>query len=183
MFSFTLCGPFREAILLPCTNNQFSCWFFHVSATDFSAFHHLWLSFLSCPDFYISYVDNFSLGMGSGDVLTLNLSALTECVLCSSWGFCFVFVQRDLLKQVLVKEMLFRVSYTVLKSGLLQVEVAELLSLSADIDQCWLNPFFQTRIMCFDCLFLYMILEVIPFHLSLIKWSDVSGLLILPFSK
>lgn len=58
--------------------------------------------------------------------------------------FCFSFVQRDLLKQIpLKKNACSNEPRCTLKSGLLQVQVVELLSLGADIDQFRINPFFR----------------------------------------
>lgn len=64
----------------------------------------------TCPDFYIRSVDAFSMSLRLEDVHTLNLSALTECKVHSSWWFCVIFVQRNLLKQVLLNEKLVQVS-------------------------------------------------------------------------
>lgn len=51
--------------------------------------------------------------------------------------------------------------------------VAELLSFGA-VDQFRIDPFFLRPELCaFDCLFLYVILELIAFHLDLIKQSDL----------
>lgn len=93
MFSFTLYSPpFGEAILLPYPRSHSPYWFFHVSATDFSAIYHAWLSCFFCPDFYISNLGDFSMYMGLGNVLTLNLPLLLSTriwsVLFSCKGIC-----------------------------------------------------------------------------------------------
>lgn len=112
-------SPCKETILLPYTQNHFPCSLFHMSATDFYAVNHPWLSCFFCPAIYSSSIDHFSIGTGLENILTLKLSIFAKSRVCKACGLIlFCFVQRRLLKPVLCKEVLFWVGFGVCKSDL-----------------------------------------------------------------
>lgn len=114
-----------------------------------------------CPDFYNSSVDNFT--------MHLHFYWVQGFVL-----FCFVLVQEDLLKQMSLEELFVWERYSVLERVICFKEKWQnCLPLSAGIDQLRLTSFFSDMNSVFDCLFHHMVLDIILFHLNLIKWSDL----------
>lgn len=113
------------------------------------------------PDFYNSSVGNFTMHLHFYWVQGFAL-------------FCFVLVQEDLLKQMSLEELFVWERYSVLERVICFKEKWQnCLPLSAGIDQLRLTSFFSDMNSVFDCLFHHMVLDIILFHLNLIKWSDL----------